>query len=164
VLRKFVRVYCLGLSSPMPDEPANPLPVLFARRPRSMESGKLLRNVDLDIYEGELVVLLGPSGSGKSINDRVFLHEDHDAGCRPDRRRREQAAVRANAALVGSSQRSTSRDFAKACATATLCCSPPDNCEGKRSRRFSRLTNDGARRGSKRLMAVSATSAHGDSG
>ncbi len=25
-----------------------------------------LRKVDLDVYEGELVVLLGPSGSGKS--------------------------------------------------------------------------------------------------
>jgi putative ABC transport system ATP-binding protein len=25
-----------------------------------------LRSVDLDLYEGELVVLLGPSGSGKS--------------------------------------------------------------------------------------------------
>lgn len=46
-----------------------------------------LRSIDLDLYEGELVVLLGPSGSGKSTllnilggldiptNGQVFFHE-----------------------------------------------------------------------------------------
>ena len=46
-------------------------PVFYARRLcKTYEAGEIvvhaLRDVDLDIYEGEFVVMLGPSGSGKS--------------------------------------------------------------------------------------------------
>ncbi len=37
-----------------------------------------LRNVNLDIYEGEFVVLLGPSGSGKSTQLNILGGLDSD--------------------------------------------------------------------------------------
>ena len=55
------------VSAPMIDRE----PVLFGRElTKVYEMGEVsvqaLRGVDVDFYEGELVVLLGPSGSGKS--------------------------------------------------------------------------------------------------
>jgi putative ABC transport system ATP-binding protein len=41
-----------------------------------------LRQVDLDIYEGEFVVLLGPSGSGKSTLLNILGGLDHPTGGR----------------------------------------------------------------------------------
>jgi putative ABC transport system ATP-binding protein len=55
-------------SSPLPTQ----RPVVFhvERVAKTYQMGEVqvraLRSVDLDLYEGELVVLLGPSGSGKS--------------------------------------------------------------------------------------------------
>ncbi len=57
----------------MPDEPAAPRdtePLFVARGITKVYPGEIevvaLAGVDLELYEGELVVLLGPSGSGKS--------------------------------------------------------------------------------------------------
>jgi putative ABC transport system ATP-binding protein len=62
---------------PSPDSLAHPrlsseTPIIFSARylTKTYTMGevqvKALRSVDLDLYEGEFVVLLGPSGSGKS--------------------------------------------------------------------------------------------------
>jgi putative ABC transport system ATP-binding protein len=62
---------------PRPDLPTQPRrasdpPVIFSARQltKTYTMGEVqvqaLRSVDLDLYEGEFVVLLGPSGSGKS--------------------------------------------------------------------------------------------------
>ena len=43
-----------------------------------------LRDVNLDIYEGEFVVLLGPSGSGKSTLLNILGGLDAPTGARHD--------------------------------------------------------------------------------
>jgi putative ABC transport system ATP-binding protein len=55
----------------MPDPVAPPAPVFVARNiTKAYASGDVevlaLRGVDLDLYPGEMAVMLGPSGSGKS--------------------------------------------------------------------------------------------------
>ncbi|MBI5154567.1 ATP-binding cassette domain-containing protein, partial [Candidatus Poribacteria bacterium] len=56
----------------MPGKPSANTPVLFSVRAASKiyRMGEVdvpaLRDAELDIFEGELLVILGPSGSGKS--------------------------------------------------------------------------------------------------
>jgi len=71
-------------------------PVLYARAlTKTYQMGEIsvhaLRGLDVDFYEGELVVLLGPSGSGKSTllnilggldvpSSGTVVYRDHDLG------------------------------------------------------------------------------------
>jgi putative ABC transport system ATP-binding protein len=68
------RILVVALRNPMTAtlQPGVPAEVVFHAREvnKIYDMGEVqvhaLRNVDLDLYRGELVVLLGPSGSGKS--------------------------------------------------------------------------------------------------
>ncbi len=75
--------------TPMPapeNSPRPELPVVFTARALSKvyRMGEVevhaLRDVDLDIYEGEVVVLLGPSGSGKSTLLNILGGLDSPSG------------------------------------------------------------------------------------
>ncbi len=75
------------MSMPAPDTSTRPTAaVVFEARGLSKiyRLGEVevhaLRDVDLDIYEGEIVVLLGPSGSGKSTLLNILGGLDHALG------------------------------------------------------------------------------------
>ncbi len=88
--------------SPIPPSTAAARPAVFSARglTKVYHMGEIgvwaLRGVDLDLYDGELVVLLGPSGSGKSTllnilggldvpTSGTVHYQDHDLSRMDDR-------------------------------------------------------------------------------
>jgi putative ABC transport system ATP-binding protein len=88
------------MNAALPDDPARRAVFHAEGLTKVYHMGEVdvhaLRGIDLDLYEGEFVVLLGPSGSGKSTLLNILggldtatagtvLYEDHDLTAASDR-------------------------------------------------------------------------------
>jgi ABC-type polar amino acid transport system ATPase subunit len=68
-------------AGPAPDRDAPPPCIDIAQLSKSFGAFQALRNVDLQVYKGEKIVVCGPSGSGKSTLIRcINALERHDSG------------------------------------------------------------------------------------